>query len=154
MRLSRKKSIILLSVDDPDEQFIFTTALNEGNRTFEIFSFHTAKELLAHLHHLSCFCSDRHLLNFTVLAELKLPFFDWRDIAAIRALPKCEDLAIHVFAETHLQICPIHAKKRGASGFYNKPHSLTEFRDLLNELLSKTEAPQTLSTTISSTHYS
>lgn len=135
MKRSSQKSVALLSVDDPDEQFIFATALRECHKGIEIMAFRTARELRSHLHHLEKICTARHLSDFIILADLKTPFFELRDISLIRELPNCKALPIYVFAESYLKICPVSAKDHGANGFYNKPDSLNAFRQLLLEMV-------------------
>jgi DNA-binding response OmpR family regulator len=138
---------IFISEDDPDDQFIFRTAIREVNPTAQITFFFNSRDLIRHLIDSN---TDKPESNpDLIIGDLKIPFFDLRDIAEIRVHDDLHEIPVFVFAESFSDISNSAALELGATEFFHKPNSLHRLKDIMRSILDR-KKPEPVNTQIRS----
>src|SRR5688572_27537101 len=89
---------ILIAEDDPDDQFIFETAFKEIAPDAVLHFFYTSQSLIHYLVQAGI-QQETESLPDLIIGDMKLPFFELKDIAEIRTYKQFEKIPVHVFAE-------------------------------------------------------
>jgi CheY-like chemotaxis protein len=132
---------ILISEDDPDDQFIFKTALSEVCPQATLKFFFSSGSLIDHLLK-NCNESSMQSLPDLIIGDFKVPFFDLKDIAKVREVETCRNIPVIVFAESISEITQSSALELGATEFYYKPHSLQFLKEILSKTIDRKKQPE------------
>lgn len=130
---TRKK--IYISEDDPDDQFIFRTACSEIDKDLDVVFFYKASDLILQLCKLNREEVPAEDLPRAIIGDLKIPFFELKDISEIRMLQKISKVPLCVFAESFSDFTKGSALDRGANFFHHKPDSLQQLRLIIKDLI-------------------
>jgi len=132
---------VLIAEDDPDDQFIFETALREIDPKATVHFFYTSHALVDHLVKAGI-QNDALTAPDLIIGDMKPPFFELKDIAEIRTFKQFESIPVYVFTEWFTDITRTNALTLGANGFYHKPNSLHTLKNMLSEIILKKRAPE------------
>jgi CheY-like chemotaxis protein len=128
MPLSSKARRIFFADDDPDDHYLFITALKELDHTIDIVQFYKCDQILEFL--MNDELPDLIFLDFNMPGneELKCLF-------EIKQHEKCKDVKVIIYTTSHRNDLVQKAYDIGASRYIVKPSSIRELQVLLREII-------------------
>src|SRR5436190_21485507 len=121
--IERPVKRILICADDPDDQFIFGTALKEVAPDVSVQFFYTSQAMMHNLMEVSIRGREEEFPDM-IIGDMKVPFFELKDISEIRTFRQFRKIPVYVFAESFSDVTKSTALKIGATEFFHKPDSL------------------------------
>jgi DNA-binding response OmpR family regulator len=125
---------ILICTDDADDQFIFGTALKEVAADIQVQFFYTSQAMMHHLLEISIGGKEEQFPDM-IIGDMKVPFFELKDISEIRTFRQFRKIPVYVFAESFSDITKSTALKIGATEFFHKPDSLHKLKAIIENIL-------------------
>jgi two-component system response regulator len=120
--------LILLVEDDPDDEELVVSCLDENNIA-RIHAVHDGAEALNYLH------GGQHELPRAVLLDLKLPKIGGLEVLRrIRAHPQTELLPVVIMTSSKQDADKISSYRGGANSFVIKPIDFEQFREAVRQL--------------------
>jgi len=126
------KPIILIADDDPDDQMLIRDAIEDiYSSNLQIDSVWNGIELLAYLREKA----DGSEKPALILLDLNMPLKDGRAaLQEIRDNPFLADIPVAVLTTARGAADAAYCQKLGVTGFYTKPGSMTELREIIQDL--------------------
>jgi CheY-like chemotaxis protein len=133
-----RRITVLLAEDDPDDQYLFRSALNYASKAADVFMVYTGKEVIEFLLSNSIAQADQALpLPDIIIADVRKPFFELEMVKEIRIYSQFRNIPIYLFSINDSALMKQKAIRLGANGFYQKPYSFHDLRLLMKEILKK-----------------
>jgi CheY-like chemotaxis protein len=135
--LNKKLSVLIVN-DDPDDQFLFRSALEEINKFIDVNFIYTGRQLVEFLlkDELSR-ALNRQLFPDLVLAELNGTNLGLDLIAEVRNYDQFRGLPIYLFSSSDIESMEPKALEKGATGLYKIPCNFHDLKTVLLYILRK-----------------
>ncbi len=128
---SRVRSICYVD-DDPDDHFIFKTALSEIAPTFELLSFYSCDELLAFLK------DEKKALPDLIFQDYNMPGMSGTEcLTTIKNTERIGHLPIIIYSTSIHKTAIDEASKDGVFKFVEKQNTLNELKGLLKNIFGE-----------------
>jgi CheY-like chemotaxis protein len=126
------KPLLLIAEDDPDDQLLIQDAIDETcSPDLETFFVLDGVELLKFLHEKAQGPAKPGL----VLLDLNMPRMDGRAaLQEIKADPDLASIPIVIFTTSSSDLDVQYCQRYGVDGYYRKPNSITELREIMGQL--------------------
>src|SRR5689334_4092646 len=132
------KFSVLISEEDPDFQFLFKIAIASIDSEMEINLVYTAEQVMDYLQKGDLQRElNRQSLPDVIIADLKTPFFEWRDVAEIRSLEKFKKTPLYVFVSDDSASLRQKLVECGATDVFKRPDTFQDFRSILSGVLKR-----------------
>lgn len=141
MRIEEKKYSVLIVEDDPGDQFLLQNAIAEINPAINVDLVHTGRQVVEFLlKERVYFDLNRQQMPDLIIANVKSDFFWLNDLEEIRKHDKFKGIPIYLFSSYESDLFKNKALELGANGFYRKPYTFLDLKNIMNVLLEETAA--------------
>ena len=138
METTSKKMSVLIVNDNPDERFLFRSALEEINKFIEINFIYTGRQMLEFLMKDDLSRElNRQTFPDLVLAELSGNNMGLDAIAEVRNHDQFRGLPIYLFSSNDIESMEPKALEKGATGLYKIPCNFYDLKTVLSYILRK-----------------
>lgn len=126
---------VIISEDDPDDQYLFRSALSEAGPGLSVQFVLTGDQLIRQL--LRDVLSRGGSLGKPdlIIADLKKPFFWFDSLREIRIYTQFSEIPVHLFSMSGTPELEQAALNHGATGFYQKPYTFNELRKIVRDIV-------------------
>jgi two-component system, response regulator len=131
------RAVVLISEDDPDDQYLFRSAFLEIDKQLKVRNVLTGRQLIDFLLQTSVFAEDqnRQLPRF-IVADLKRPFFELEIIREIRIYTQFRLIPIFLFSMDNSIALRTQALNLGVTAFYKKPSTYSDLKNIAREIIN------------------
>ena len=128
--------VVLISEDDPDDLYLFRSAVMDADRCLEVHNVLTGRQLVQFLLQTAVFVDQKTLqLPRFIIADLNRPFFELDIIREIRVYTQFRAIPIFVFSMENSDHVREKAMEAGATGFFKKPYTYVDLRRIVHEIV-------------------
>jgi CheY-like chemotaxis protein len=129
---------ILISEDDPDDQYLFKSACHEVATKVKIYNVLTGRQLVQNLLEIAVSGRDKGIeLPSLIIADLKKPFFELEIIKEIRLYTQFKSIPIYIFSMDGSEALQVKSLAAGAAGFYKKPSTYFDLKTIMRSIINK-----------------
>lgn len=128
---------ILISEDDPTEQFLVKRAINEINNEIDVNIVYSCEQLL------DFFLKDKLQLDLNrmvmpdlVIANYSQPFCDLKVIADIRKKEHLKNIPIYIFVNEKIENTRAKFLEYGVTDVFEKPSTYAGLKDAIEKIIN------------------
>ena len=135
----KKKLSVLIAEDDPDDQFLFRSAVIDAYKHVDLHIVATGQQLISYLLQKAVYAekADNSKPDL-ILADLRTPFFNLSNIRELRIYSQFKNIPLYVFSINADRDEASSVIEAGGSGFYLKPATYHQLKSVIKEILKKT----------------
>ncbi len=131
---------ILISEDDPDDQYLFKSACHDVAASARTQIVLTGRHLIQSLLEIAVTGSERGLeLPSLIIADLKRPFFGLEIIKEIRVYSQFKNIPIYIFSMDGSELLHQKSIEAGAAGFFKKPSTYFDLKTIMRSIIRTIE---------------
>jgi CheY-like chemotaxis protein len=120
---------ICLADDDPDDYYLFTSVLRDINDSVKVSWCNSCENLMEFLH-------ARSDLPDIILMDMNMPRLDGQQcLRKIKNDPQLHHIPVIIYSTASSPTTMKIAYEQGAYKYLMKPHSITELKQIINDLL-------------------
>lgn len=129
MEWQESSQIIFLVDDDPDDHYVFTTALREVDPLVMLKTFASCEELLNNL-------NESGQLPSLIIIDMNMPAMDGcQCLTEVRRLEAFSSVPVIMYSTASSPSSINATYQAGARGFFVKPNSMAEIKVVIRQLL-------------------
>jgi CheY-like chemotaxis protein len=135
MKQTDKKLTILIADDSPDDQFIFQIAITEIAPEAELIFVYNGAQLVEYFTGMDLESNTRFVMPDVIIADLSMPFYSAFEAMHKIKINTCLNVPMYVFSGVIMGEHLGQTKELGVNGIYRKPNTITELKNILQEIL-------------------
>ena len=130
--------IFLVADDDPDEHYLIHTAIQEINKSAEIYSVFTGFQLFEFLFNKGMYEGVGNPLPHVIIADINMPILNGFDvIKTVKETEQLNNIVIYILTTSSREEDKVKALALGADGYYVKPNNFDQLKEIMKEIQSK-----------------
>jgi len=134
MKAPKKKPVVLIADDDPEDRMLMAEAFKNNGSTPALRFVKDGEELLDYLFHKGKFRdASKHPIPDLIFLDLNMPKKDGREaLAEIKSHPDCRKIPLIVWTTSGLENDIVESYRLGANSYITKPSTF----ELLSQVLA------------------